>query len=274
MLPGFLLALREGVEAALVVGIVLGVLRKLNRPELKVSVWLGVAAAFLASLALALGLRLFDASLEGHAEEIFEGVSMWLAAGVLTWMIFWMSRQSRSHRADLETQVRRGALSLNRWPLFGIAFLAVFREGIELALFLLAAGMAGASGGSTLLGAALGLLAAAALGWALFSSTRRLPLGRFFQVTNILLILFAAGLFAHGMHEFNEAGLIPAVVENVYNLNPLLADNSVLGGLLTAMFGYNGNPSLTEMIAYLSYFITMFVVVRLLNTRQPQSQAA
>jgi high-affinity iron transporter len=100
-----------------------------------------------------------------------------------------------------------------------------------------------------------------ALGWLLFTSTRRLPLGRFFQVTNILLIFFAAGLVAHGVHEFNEAGLIPSVIEHLYNINPVLDEKSVIGQLLTALFGYNGNPSLTESIAYVGYFLVLLLNV-------------
>ena len=257
MVPSFLLALREGVEAALIIGILLGALRKLGRSELSGSVWTGVSSAVLVSAAAAFGLRLAGAEFTGRAEEIFEGVTMLAAAALLTWMIFWMHFQSRSLKSKIENDVRSAVgQERGKRALWGVAFLAVVREGIELSLFLAAAGLA-SDPAASLLGAAAGLGAAVLLGWILFSSTRRLSLRNFFQVTNILLILFAAGLVGYGVHEFNEAGLIPAVIEHVYDLNPFLDENGEVGMILKALFGYNGNPSLTETIAYLTYFTVL-----------------
>jgi len=159
--------------------------------------------------------------------------------------------------------------------LFGLAFLAVVREGIELALFLTAATFA-SDAQSTILGTLLGLGVAILLGWGLFASTVRLDLRRFFQVTGFLLILFAAGLVAHGVHEFNEVGWIPSIVEHVWDANPILDENSTLGSLLKALFGYNGNPSLTEVLAYFAYFILIFYSLRGVNrpVKAPAMQAA
>lgn len=254
MLPAFLLSLREGLEAALIIGIVLGALRKINRPDLKPAVWLGVILAALVSLLTGGLLTALGVSLEGQAEKLFEGLTMLLAAGVLTWMIFWMNQQGRSLNSELESGVRRAAaVGASRRVLFGLAFLAVAREGVELALFLTAAAFALESGGA-LPGALLGLTVSFLLGWLLFSAMLRLDLRRFFQMTSILLILFAAGLVAHGIHEFNEAGWIPPIVEQVWDVNPWLDENSTAGSILKALFGYNGNPSLTEVLAYLTYF--------------------
>jgi high-affinity iron transporter len=253
MLPTFLLSLRECLEAALIIGILLGALRKVNRPDLKSAVWAGTAAALLVSLAAGGALAALGFSLEGQVEYVFEGITMLLAAALLTWMIFWMNRQGRFFRAEMEGKVRQAAASAaSRGALFGLAFLAVVREGIELALFLTAAAFA-LQGGAIWLGAVLGLGAAVLLGYLVFSSTRRLDLRRFFQVTGVLLLLFAAGLVAHGVHEFNEAGWIPAVIEHVWDINPYLDEKSALGEILKALFGYNGNPSLTEVLAYLAY---------------------
>ncbi len=253
MLPSFLLSLREGLEAALIIGILLGALRKVNRPDLKSAVWAGTAAALLVSLAAGGALAALGFSLEGQVEYVFEGITMLLAAALLTWMIFWMNRQGRFLRAEMEGKVRQAAASAaSRGALFGLAFLAVVREGIELALFLTAAAFA-LQGGAIWLGAVLGLGTAVLLGYLVFSSTRRLDLRRFFQVTGVLLLLFAAGLVAHGVHEFNEAGWIPAVIEHVWDINPYLNEKSAPGEILKALFGYNGNPSLTEVLAYLAY---------------------
>src|SRR5687768_16623792 len=129
MLASFLLSLREGIEAALIIGIVLGALRKLNRSEMAPAVWSGTLSAVLVSLVTGVLLTMFGLSLEGAAEQIFEGVAMLLAASVLTWMIFWMNRQARSIRGELEAGVNRATSASGSRALFGLAFLAVVREG-------------------------------------------------------------------------------------------------------------------------------------------------
>ncbi len=261
MLPSYLLALREGIEAALIVGIVLGALRQIRRTDLNGAVWSGVISAAALSTLVAVMLHTFGASLEGTAEQIFEGITMLLAAGVLTWMIFWMARQARNIRRNLEAEVRQASLSGGRRGLFLLAFLAVAREGVELALFLTAAAYA-SSAEQTLFGALLGLGTAVLLGWSLFASLLKLDLRRFFTATGVLLVLFAAGLVAHGVHEFNEVGWIPAVIEHVWDINPILNEKSTLGELLKALFGYNGNPSLTEVLAYVGYYAAIFFGLR------------
>lgn len=275
MLPSFLLALREGIEAALIIGIVLGALRKTGRTKMAPAVWRGTMTAVGVSLVAGMALIAFGLSLEGPAEQVFEGVTMLLAAGVLTWMILWMNRQSRYLKAELETGVRRAAMTAGNDALFGLAFLAVVREGIELALFLTAAAMSGGAF-STFVGGLLGLAAAVVLGWGIFASTVRLDLRRFFQLTGGLLLLFAAGLVGHGVHEFNEVGWIPSIIESVWNLNLVLDEASTLGSMLKALVGYNGNPSLTEVIAYLAYLGSL--VLALLrsdrNTAGASAQAA
>lgn len=270
MAPSFLLSLREGIEAALIIGIVLGALRKLNRNDSSRLVWYGAASAAVLSLLSAWILTGIGATLEGAAEQIFEGITMFLAAGVLTWMIFWMHKQSRTIKSELETDVRRATMRTGKQALFLLAFFAVLREGIELALFLTASAFASGAR-ETLIGALFGLAAAAILGWGLFASTIRLDLRRFFQVTGVLLVLFAAGLVAHGVHEFNEAGWIPSVIEHVWDLNPVLDEQSTLGMVLSALFGYNGNPSLTEIVAYLAYFTLIgFSLIRRDASPAPQ----
>jgi len=256
MLPSFLLSLREGLEAALIIGIVLGAVGRLNRPDLKPAVWRGAAFALVLSLLTGIGLSLLKIRFEGRAEEIFEGTAMLLAAGVLTWMILWMQQYGREIKQHLEAKTRLAAMQKGQGALFMLAFLAVFREGVELALFLLAASLASGVTG-TLVGGVIGLGAAVLLGWLVFTSTRRLSIRAFFQVTSILLILFAAGLVGLGVHEFSEAGWIPPLIEHVYDINFIIDENSQLGLILKALLGYNGNPSLIEIIAYSGYFIVL-----------------
>lgn len=268
MLPTYLLSLREGLEAALIIGIVLGALTKIRRSDLSPAVWLGTLSAIGVSIVTAVLLTAFGMSLEGQAEQIFEGITMLIAAGILTWMIFWMRKQARYLKSELEAGVNKAAASTGKRAIFWVAFLAVVREGIELALFITAAFFAGDQSQvttniiQTLAGTILGLGTAALLGWTLFATTVRLDLRRFFQVTGILLILFAAGLVAHGVHEFNEVGWIPAVVEHIWDVNAIVDENSLPGQLLKTLFGYNGNPSLTEMIAYFVYLAVVTVLWR------------
>jgi high-affinity iron transporter len=268
MLPTYLLSLREGLEAALIIGIVLGALSKIRRTDLSPAVWFGTLSAVGISILTAVILTSFGLSLEEEAEQIFEGITMLTAAGILTWMIFWMSRQARFLKGELEAGVNKAAATTGRRAMFWLAFLAVVREGIELALFVTAAFFAGDQSQvtsniiQTLAGTILGLGTAALLGWTLFATTVRLDLRRFFQVTGFLLILFAAGLVAHGVHEFNEVGWIPAVIEHVWDVNTIIDENSLVGLLLKTLFGYNGNPSLTEMIAYFVYLAVITILWR------------
>lgn len=274
-MPAFLLSLREGLEAALIVGIVFGVLRKMNRRRQMRIVWLGVAAAAVASLAVALALEAVGAEFEGATEQVFEGLTLLLAAGVLTWMIFWMQREGGHIQQRLTADVRaataqdagRGNLSL-----FLLAFLAVFREGVELALFLVAATFA-TSPGQTLIGAIIGLLAAAALGYLVFAGAVRLNLKQFFRVTSLLLIVFAAGMVAYGVHELVEASILPALIDPVYNIGGQLSDQAGPGLLLKTLFGYNANPALLETIAYLAYFAVIWAVLRFQRKSGPVTAA-
>ncbi len=253
MLAGLLLSLREGLEAALIIGIVLGVLSKLKRTDLNRVVWGGLTLAVLFSTLIAVGLIVLGMEFEGRGEQIFEGVAMLLAAGVLTWMIIWMRHSAGNLKEEIEGKTRNALRGQNS-GLFALAFLSVFREGVELALFLLTV-QKNSGAMQTLVGAFCGLAGAVLIGWMLFSSARKLSLRGFFQVTNVLLVVFAAGLVSMGVHEFIEAGFIPAIIDPVWNINGILSDQSEVGLMLKALFGYNGDPSLTEVVAYSAYLV-------------------
>jgi high-affinity iron transporter len=267
MLASFLLSLREGIEAALIIGILLGALRQMKREEFISTVWFGTLSAAAVSLLAAILLTTLGLEMKDPGEAIFEGFTMLIAAGLLTWMIFWMSRTARTLKSEIEANVQR-ASQVGKRALFFVAFIAVLREGIELALFLAASVFASDALQATL-GAILGLGTAILLGWTIFASTVRLDLRRFFQVTGFLLILFAAGLVAHGIHEFNEVGWIPSVIEHIWDVSAIVSDTSALGQLLAALFGYNPTPSLTEMLAYVVYFVIVFLGLRHFNKPLP-----
>ena len=261
MLASTLITLREGLEAALIVGILLGYLKKIGSMDKRGAVWAGVAAAIVASVALAMLLQKLGAQIEGQTEEIFEGATMFLAVAVLTYMIFWMRYQGRYLRQALEQDVRAALSGQQGWALTGLAFFAVFREGVETALFLSAAGFA-SDGISVLWGGLLGLVIAVAVGWLIFNTVAHIPVNRFFEVTSLFLLFFAAGLLAHGIHEFEEAGLLPSLIAPVYDINAVLPEQSLVGSFLAALFGYNGNPSLLEVISYVGYWVASLAGVR------------
>lgn len=261
MLAAGLITFREGLEAALIVGIVLGYLKKIGRLDRQGHLWGGVIAAAIASLGVALGLQAIGAQFTGRGEEIFEGATMLLAVGVLTWMIFWMRYQGRYIKVALERDLQVAVTAGENWALFSLAFIAVFREGVETALFLSAAAFASAAT-STFWGGLLGLGVALLVGYLIFATAVRLDLKRFFDATSVLLLLFAAGLLAQGVHEFQEAGLIPAIVEHLWDINHILNENSPLGSILKSLLGYNGNPSLLEVSSYLGYWVMVLSLVK------------
>lgn len=172
-----------------------------------------------------------------------------------------MQRQGRQAQTELEADVRRAAGLGNSWALFGLAFVAVVREGIETALFMTAAAFS-ATSMETLVGGAVGLLIAVVAGWLIFAAGRRLDVRAFFRVTSVLLLFFAAGLLAHGIHELEEAAILPIIIEHVWDINPILNEKGALGSFLQALLGYNGNPSLLEAAAYVLYLLGVGALLR------------
>jgi high-affinity iron transporter len=199
------------------------------------------------------GLHWLGITLEGKAEKIFEGITMILAAGILTWMIFWMQEQAGNLQEGLVDDIHQAADANSGWGIISLVFFAVFREGLELALFLKAAGL-NTGIQLSLVGGLVGLAAAVALGWALFKSLIQLQLSKFFRVSGVLFILIAAGLLSHGIHESNELGWIPGIVSPGWDINPILPEQSGLGSLLKSLLGSTGNPSLTEVVGYIFTF--------------------
>ncbi|MDE3102229.1 MAG: FTR1 family protein [Chloroflexota bacterium] len=255
-LSALLIALREGVEMTLIVGIVLAYLTQRRHYRCIPWVWAGVAAAIVVSLGFLGVLNALDADFSGATEAVFEGSAMLLASAFLTWMIFWMLRNSRSVGADLRRGVDDVIASGASWGVFFLVFFAVVREGVELALLLFAA-----PGQGKLLGAVVGLAAAVAVGVAIYAFGRRLDLRLFFRVTGVLLVLFAAGLVTHGVHELVEAHVV-AGGPQLFDLSAHLPDEAGVGGLLQTLFGYSADPTALEGIAYLAYYVVALVLWR------------
>lgn len=272
MLASFIITFREALEAALIVGIVLSYLARTGQTRYRRVVFLAVGAAVAVSLVGAAAFTWLAGGFTGRAEEIFEGVTMLVGAGLLTTMILWMMRQ-RHIAAELSRKVAAEVAEAHRLGLFLLVFVSVLREGIETVIFL---GAVSVAAGASLVGALAGLLSAGFLGYLIFAGSRRLELKKFFTVTSVLLILFAAGLVTQGVHELQEAAVLPVVVEHVWDINPalnadgsypLLHENGYLGGVLKSLLGYNGNPSLLEVISYVLYLILVFALWRRISRR-------
>lgn len=269
MLPIFFLTLREGLEAALLVGIILAYLSRTGRDRYAGLVWAGVLAAVVACAVVGgwifTVLGGFDPAIpaEKNALRIFEGVACLLAAVVLTWVIVWMQRNARNLNQKIRDAVDSAVERKQAWALFGLVFVTVGREGLETVLILpgLSRGAGSVEIGS---GIALGLGLAVVLGVAFHRGSKVLDLARFFKFTGVLLIFFAAGLVAYGVHELQDASVFPVLKAPIWDINHILHDKkSTLGLLLKGLFGYNGNPSLIEAGLYLSYLSSaLFLFLR------------
>jgi high-affinity iron transporter len=256
----FVIALREGIEAALIVSIVLAYLKQLGRTDRSHLVWWGTGIAV--ALSAIVGTIIFSvgAEFEGTAEEVFEGLVTLTAVGVLTWMIFWMRRQGARIKSELQQKVDT-ALTAGGLALAAIAFFAVLREGVETALFLFAAaeGTAVEGGGVTaqLLGAVLGLGLAVLLGVLLYRGGIRMNLRTFFKVTGVILVVVAAGLFAYSVHELQEAGWLPFLESPAFDLSATLPDDEGIGAVLRGLVGYNADPTVLEVVAWATYLVVV-----------------
>jgi high-affinity iron transporter len=259
MLANFFITFRETLEAVLVVGIILAYLSRTGQKRFNVSVWWGVAAGIAGSILAAVLFYLFFGGLSGRTEQIFEGITMLVAAVLLTWMILWMMKQEHVVK-EIEEKVSKETVKSHPLGIAILAGVAVFREGVETVIFLSAASFV--AGGMSFAGAFLGMLVAILLGYIFFMGIKKIKIKLFFQVTSIVLILFAAGLVAYGIHEFQEASVLPTFIEHVYDINHVIDEKGTVGSLLKALFGYNGNPSLLEIISYLGYLLLCYVLYR------------
>jgi len=253
-----LITLREGLEAALIISILLAYLRQLGRTDRTPLVWWGAGLAALVSLAV--GTVIFAAAAEfgGAAEELFEGSVSLFAVGVLTWMILWMRRQGARLRSDLQARVDSALLG-GGLGLAALAFVVVLREGIETALFVFAAAKATAvasgGAGAQLFGAAIGLGIAFAIGALLYRGAVRLDGRTFFKVSGALILVVAAGLFAFAVRELQEAGVLAFLEGQVFDVSGWLPDESGVGAVLRALVGYQANPTVLELFAWIGYLV-------------------
>ena len=260
---GLLTGLREGVEAALIVSIILAYLAKTGNARHFGKIWLGAGAAIVLSIVVGAILWVTLEGLEGTAAQIFEGVATLTAAAVVTWMLFWMRRTAANVKGELQAGVDRALVQGGIFGLAVLAFTAVIREGLETALFLLGqTRAAGTEASSTLIGAFIGLAIAVAIGYGFYVGARVINLQTFFRWTGIALIFIAAGLLGYAVHEFVEAGVIPFGAETAFDISAILPHSGdiaetgpilIVGQLLRALFGYSSTPEWATLIAWAAY---------------------
>ncbi len=261
MLPTFVIGLREGLEASLIVGIVAAFLRQRGRPEAMRWMWIGVAAAVVLCALGGIGLHLAEEQLPQREQEQLETIVGLVAVGMITWMIVWVHHHAAGLRHELQARADLALADGSSAALAGMAFLAVLREGLETAVFLLAAFDASDRPALTGGGALIGVLVAVALGYAIYRGGLRINLGRFFRITGIVLVLVAAGLLATAVHTAHEAGWINILQEQALDLRWLVKPGSVQSALLTGMFGIQPEPTVGELGAWLVFAVPMLAYV-------------
>ena len=279
---GLLTGLREGVEAALIVSITLVYLARTGNARRFGRIWIGAAAAVVISLGIGIALFLTIGELPSPTEQIFEASAMLLAAGVVTWMLFWMRRTAANIRGELQVGIDRALTNGNLWGLSALAFTAVIREGIETALFLLgqvtAASQAHEGALSTLAGAAIGIAAAALIGYGFYRGAHVLNLRAFFTWTGLGLIFVAAGLVANAMHELIEVNVIRIGTGIAFDISRFLphdpAGGNVLGQMLHAVFGYSSTPEWTMLVVWIGYLVSVLWLYTRPMPRAPSTSPA
>ena len=258
MFASFVITFREVLEAALVVIVVLAYFKKTGQTEYFKDVAYGIAAGVGLSIVVAVLFSFTASGFHGDAEKIFEGVMMLGAAALITWMIVWMMFQ-KNIALNIEKRVGRALVSKHAYGVIALVAVAILREGVETVIFLQAASY---SGGASFVGAVSGSVFAIVVGYLLFMGSRRMRIKLFFQVSSVILILFAAGLISHALLEFQQAGLISPVIDHLYDISWLVHKKSGVGVVLNTLFGYTGRPSLVEMGGYLGYFALTYLLYR------------
>ncbi len=271
MLANFLIGLREGLEASLVVGILVAYLVKTGRRELLPRIWLGVAAAVAISVGFGALLTFGPKGLSFQAQEAIGGTLSLVAVAFVTWMIFWMMRQARNLRGELEARIDMAAAS--GASLTVLALLAVGREGLETALFLWAATKATGETWEPLVGAVLGLALAVVLGVAVYRGALRLDMRKFFTWTGGFLVVVAAGVVSYGVHDLQEAGILPGIDNLAFDVSSTVPPDSWYGTILKGTVNFTPNTTWLQLVCWFAYIVpvmTLFV----LGVRRPPSSGS
>jgi len=273
MFANFLIGLREGLEAALVVGILVAYLVKSGRRDRLPQLWAGIAVAVAASLGLGAALTFGPQGLSFQAQEAIGGILSILAVGLITWMIFWMAKAARHLKGDLQHKLH-DAVDAGRWAVAVMATLAVGREGLETALFLWAGAQATGTSTRPLLGAVLGLALAVVLGWLVYRGALRLNLKVFFSWTGLLLIVIAAGVLAYGVHDLQEAGILPGLNSLAFDVSAQVPPSSWYGTLLKGLFNFSPATTWLQAAVWVLYAVPTLLLFARIAFRGPTGTPA
>ena len=278
MIANYLIGLREGLEAALIVSILIAYVVKSDRRQLLPRIWLGVGIAIGVSLLFGAVLTFGPKGLTFEAQEAIGGMLSIVAVGFVTWMIFWMARAARGMSGELRSQVDKAAEG-SGWRLVVVAMLAVGREGLETALFIWAATQATTRGtGSTaapLIGAALGIATAVLLGYLMYRGALRINLTKFFTWTGAFLILVAGGVLSYGVHDLQEAGILPGLHNLAFDVSAAIPPTSWYGTLLKGIFNFSPATTWLEAIVWVAYVVpTMTIFLYKIHRRSHPKTAA
>ncbi|KRC35388.1 iron uptake transporter permease EfeU [Oerskovia sp. Root22] len=273
MFANFLIGLREGLEAALVVSILVAYLVKTGRRDLLPYLWLGVGIAVAVSIGFGAALTYGPQGLTFEAQEAIGGTLSIVAVGLITWMIFWMGKTARHLKTDLQHKLD-DAVAAGKWAVVVMALLAVGREGLETALFLWAGAQATGTTTKPLLGAVLGLAVAVLLGWAVYKGAVKLNLRVFFAWTGLFLIVVAAGVLSYGVHDLQEAGVLPGLHNLAFDVSAQIPPSSWYGTVLKGVFNFSPATTWLELAAWWLYLVpTLFFFVRTVWFSAPRSSA-
>ena len=262
MFANYLIGLREGIEAALVVSILIAYLVKTERRDALLPVWIGVGLAVGLSLTFGALLTFTSSTMSFQAQEAFGGFLSIIAVGFVTWMIFWMKRTARDFKGELHGRLD-SALDIGPLAIAVVAFIAVAREGLETSLFIWAAVQSTGSGTAPILGASLGLATAVLMGWLFYRGALRINLAAFFTWTGAALVVVAAGVLAYAVHDLQEAGILPGLTNVAFDATGAIPPGSWYGTLIKGIFNISAAPTWLEVIAWLGYLVpVMFLFLR------------
>ncbi|MQS10893.1 FTR1 family protein [Streptomyces kaniharaensis] len=259
MFGNYLIGLREGLEASLVVCILIAYLVKTERRDKLPPVWIGVASAVVLSMAFGAVLQFGSSQLTFEAQEALGGSLSIISVGLVTWMVFWMRRTARHLKSELHGKLD-AAIAMGTTALVVTSFLAVGREGLETALFIWSAVQATGDGYNPLIGAALGLLTSVVLGWLFYRGALKINLAKFFTWTGGMLVVVAAGVLAYGVHDLQEAGWLPGLRSVAFDISSSIPKDSWYGTLLKGVFNFQPDPTGLQLVVWLLYLLPTLAV--------------
>jgi high-affinity iron transporter len=273
MLSTFIIALREGLEAALIVGILVAYILKSDRRQLLLPLWSGVGAAIVGSIGIGFILSRTSEELTERAEEIFVGTTSFLAVALVTWMVFWMKATARALKDTLHEKVETAAM-VGPLALAAAAFFAVAREGLETALFVYSNFQVAGSKIPATVGLVSGLLLSVFLGYAIYRRAIKFNLSKFFTITGVALIVVAAGVLSYGIHEFQELGWLPGEESYAWDVTSWMAADSIMASLLAGTIGFDTTMSWLQLLAYGAYILgTLYLYLRPAKSLTPIKQS-